>query len=918
MALAAIAFSSDAWAQPTITSLGSGVPQGVTNNVGGTIYIGGSGLSSAATSRWTLSGGTITPAEIPSAGGPGIISSDGEFQIGVLANTNPQIMGNTASNVAPPFSMTPTLVPSTTAPATTELAGRRWSVTANSWLSLGGLPINTELALNSATVHMMVFNSGSSGSGTGTFLSPHNMSPNGQFVVGQAYISSYSNSSGNTISASTFRWVPYVWSASTGQITVLRTPVRTSTNNWRPRTGAAYCVNNDGTVIAGMQEHNVGAAPAADPDGGRPVVWRWNSGTSQYDMTFLPNGVDASGFYYTYSGTPSSMDMNSDGTIIVGRAAADLTGNLYLAKWVWNSGTSSWDPPINLGSNLAVQASWLPQSVLSCGLPPTLGGILSMSDDGNTVVGSAVYSTCGSFMSGGFIWRSSDNLIQDWYDFQVEAGTPRIFEDFGPIGDQGDPTRGLPKLGFPSSISADGNAVVGFQGGTQIIPGAMPWVIVNSGGPACVSPVVTINPTATVNYSACTSNIILNARAAGTAPLTYQWYKDGSPLTNGLTPSGSTIEGANNFQLRVLPPLTPSDAGTYHAEISGPCGTPVVTTNAIVQVDAAFPAAPNDTCLTAQTVSTGTNVLSPAQSPCGAYVNDPVGGSVFCASNTKTDLWYVFTPVTSDNYRIETCGANFDTVLSLFDGCGGNELACNDNYTEGPSTGCTSNRSRIASIALTAATPYYIRIAAPASAFLSGTSTVNLSIFVAPAPAPNDVCTNAAPAVVGVNSLDTTEATNDWIAGCSTAQSRDVWFSYMAPQCGYIRVSTCGTSWNTVLSVYDMCGGVELACNDNISSPVPTGCGSNQSLITSIPVTAGSTYYIRVGGNSTTAFGAGSLRLALLGDCNNDGAHTFADVTPFVNNLLAGTLTLAAESADMNGDNSLNGKDVQLFLECLN
>ena len=43
-------------AQPTLTSLGSGSPLSVTNLTGGSYIIGGSGQSTTAAARWTLTG----------------------------------------------------------------------------------------------------------------------------------------------------------------------------------------------------------------------------------------------------------------------------------------------------------------------------------------------------------------------------------------------------------------------------------------------------------------------------------------------------------------------------------------------------------------------------------------------------------------------------------------------------------------------------------------------------------------------------------------------------------------------------------------------------------------------------------------------------------------------------------------------
>ena len=62
--------------------------------------------------------------------------------------------------------------------------------------------------------------------------------------------------------------------------------------------------------------------PRPDPDGGRLVVWRLNTGSGQYEMTYLPNGNNANGFH-TYSTTPRNVQMNQAGTVIVGMAVTN-------------------------------------------------------------------------------------------------------------------------------------------------------------------------------------------------------------------------------------------------------------------------------------------------------------------------------------------------------------------------------------------------------------------------------------------------------------------------------------------------------------------------------------------------------------------------------------------------------------------
>jgi hypothetical protein len=298
----------------------------------------------------------------------------------------------------------------------------------------------------------------------------------------------------------------------------------------------------------------------------------------------------------------------------------------------------------------------------------------------------------------------------------------------------------------------------------------------------------------------------------------------------------------------------------------------------------------------------GTNVLGTGQSPCSAYINDEQSNvSCITTGGTKTDRWYAFTPATSGNYRFETCGANFDTVITLFDGCGGFEVACNNDYTTGPVSGCTNSRSRIASVALNAGQSYRIRLAAPSAAFLSATSQFNLTIAAAPAAAANDSCSNAAVAVLGPNAFDLLEASHEFAPSCNASAARDVWFVFQAPAQGLYKFSTCGTTLNTVLSLYDACGGSEFGCNDNAGI---TGC-SNQSIIDNYGLSANALVYIRVGANNTGVTGVGNVTIERIGcddiDFNNNGVFPEdQDVIDFFTVLAGGTPTTCDPTAGCN------------------
>jgi hypothetical protein len=111
------------------------------------------------------------------------------------------------------------------------------------------------------------------------------------------------------------------------------------------------------------------------------------------------------------------------------------------------------------------------------------------------------------------------------------------------------------------------------------------------------------------------------------------------------------------------------------------------------------------------------------------------------------------------------------------------------------------------------------------------------TIQVAPV---NDYCWDYTAIGLGTYYGSTNGAGNDQWASCgSSGSTPDVFYSFTAPCSGTLAVNTCGSSYDTVLSVLTTCYGSELACNDD--------CCGYQSCLT-VPVSAGQTYVIRVSG----------------------------------------------------------------------
>jgi hypothetical protein len=90
----------------------------------------------------------------------------------------------------------------------------------------------------------------------------------------------------------------------------------------------------------------------------------------------------------------------------------------------------------------------------------------------------------------------------------------------------------------------------------------------------------------------------------------------------------------------------------------------------------------------------------------------------------------------------------------------------------------------------------------------------------------------------------------DGSAVCGTSgASPDVWYSYYAPCSGTLVLDTCGSTYDTVISVHSGCPGTsanQIGCDDDAGSFGPCA-GSLQSYL-SVPVTGGTSYLVRVSG----------------------------------------------------------------------
>jgi hypothetical protein len=213
-------------------------------------------------------------------------------------------------------------------------------------------------------------------------------------------------------------------------------------------------------------------------------------------------------------------------------------------------------------------------------------------------------------------------------------------------------------------------------------------------------------------------------------------------------------------------------------------------------------------------------------------------------TSAAEDVFLQYVPTFTGTARASTCGATSeDTVLAIYADCAGTELACLDDF-------CGLQTQLDFPVA--SGVPYWVRIAS-FSGGATGSGTITLSQVGGGGTPPNDACGSAAAATDGVvYNFDTSAATLDgWLGSCGgSGGSVDVWYDWTPANTGCGSISLCGSFYDTVVEVFDMCGGVSLGCNDDY-------CGL-QSQLDLTSVAAGTHYIVRVSGYSG-ASGAGQI-----------------------------------------------------------
>jgi hypothetical protein len=255
-----------------------------------------------------------------------------------------------------------------------------------------------------------------------------------------------------------------------------------------------------------------------------------------------------------------------------------------------------------------------------------------------------------------------------------------------------------------------------------------------------------------------------------------------------------------------------------------------------------------DDCTVADTTAVGPGVY--AYNSTGFLIAGPASG---CSTGADVnDYWFAYTATQTGLAVVSNCPGstaapggsavgNTNTAISAWDGTAcppTTELICSDGAPQ-----CGVAQSEVA-FPVVSGTTYYLQV----QGWAPGTAISGAIAIVETLPPVNDDCAGALPiaANVPVVASNGTATTSVPTSSCGIPTG-DLWYSFTSPCSGSIVIETCGSGgFDTVVSAWDNCGGIELACNDDAT----TGdcAGTLMSYIELTGVAQGQTIYISVSG----------------------------------------------------------------------
>lgn len=196
-----------------------------------------------------------------------------------------------------------------------------------------------------------------------------------------------------------------------------------------------------------------------------------------------------------------------------------------------------------------------------------------------------------------------------------------------------------------------------------------------------------------------------------------------------------------------------------------------------------------------------------------------IGEPNHAANQGGRSIWWKWTAPSSGSAVIQTQGSSFDTLLAIYSGTAIGNL---DQKAGNDDAGRFS--TSLAGLNVTSGTTYWIAI----DGFNGASGDVVLSLTFRPASLPrpqNDSFTNSTPLL----GLDVALVESTFFATKEPGEPNhghelggaSVWWNWQAPQSGQVKVTTAGSDFDTLLSVYTgtvLTNLALIASNDDVST----------------------------------------------------------------------------------------------------
>ncbi|MGV3663715.1 MAG: choice-of-anchor D domain-containing protein [Prosthecobacter sp.] len=351
-------------------------------------------------------------------------------------------------------------------------------------------------------------------------------------------------------------------------------------------------------------------------------------------------------------------------------------------------------------------------------------------------------------------------------------------------------------------------------------------IMLNYPSPAAVNtpPVIVSQPNGAILVAG--EPLALSVTATGTAPLSYQWFLEGAPIS-GATASSYSVTS-----------VTDAHEGDYEVVITNPYGT-ITSASVYVGVDPISVRPPNDMFSAAEILPGASGRVNGTNQRASGEPGEPNHAG---ASTPLESVWFLWTAPSDGTLSVDTYGSSLDTTLAIY--TGGTVGSLTQIAANNDSGGVQS----FVTAAVTAG--QVLSIAVDGAGTLESIFALNYHFQPKVVGLANDAFANrtvvaGAPGVITGSNIGATGEADEPAHTAFSSPAASVWWSWTAPVDGVAVVDTLSSNFDTELAVYtgSSVGALTLvAANDDAGGP--------QSRVV-FPCTAGTSYAIAVDGRAT-------------------------------------------------------------------